>query len=80
MMYHSLNGYGWCFDVAIALLAALSAGLWLASARVNLSHFGFDMDDVLNRQMKLASKLNGSAAASAAVAAAVQAAKTFFVP
>ncbi|WP_157874888.1 hypothetical protein [Paraburkholderia atlantica] len=66
------------FDVATACLAVTSAALWLASSRVNFT-FGWDMDQALDKQMKLASKLNAAAASVAALAAVAQAAKTFFV-
>ena len=62
------------FDFATALLASISALLWLLSARVNFP-FGYDMDMYLNAAMRKASKLNAAAASVAAVAAVLQAAK-----
>lgn len=78
-LYHSLiNTSGIFFDCASTLLAALSAGLWLASARINFT-VGYDTDHIFKKELKRAGKLNAWAATAAAVAAAVMAAKTFFV-
>ncbi|QGZ55081.1 hypothetical protein [Paraburkholderia acidiphila] len=78
-LYQSLSKEsGMYFDSASAILAVISAALWLASARVNFT-FGFDMDAALNEQMKRASRWNAGAATAAAVTAVVVAAKAFLV-
>lgn len=77
-VYQSLSKEsGMYFGSASAIIAVISAVLWLASARVNFT-FGFDMDAVLNEQMTRASRLNaGAGAAAAALATVIVAAKTF---
>jgi len=59
------------FDIATAILAAISAYLWAKSARVDFN-FGYDMGQFLNEAMKKASKLNAHAAGFAAAAAVAQ--------
>lgn len=51
-----------------AFCAAMSAGLWALSARVNI-RTGYDMDDEMAQDFKKAAKLNGYGAAFASVAA-----------
>ena len=65
-------------DFFTALLAAISAFLWAASARVSFQ-FGYDMDAHLSAAMKRASSLNATAASFAAAAAVTQAVKTALV-
>ncbi|MBC8751288.1 MULTISPECIES: hypothetical protein [Paraburkholderia] len=68
------------FDIATASFGAISAVLWAWSAKVGVVDLGFDNDVAVNKAMKLAGRLNGSAAAFASLAAVTQAAKAFAVP
>lgn len=78
-LYHSLSSAnGIYFDCASTLLAAVSAGLWFASAKINFT-VGYDTDFIFKNELKRAGALNAWAATAAAVAAAVMAGKTFFV-
>lgn len=78
-LYHSLGAYtGVFFDVACAVLAAISAALWYASSRISFT-LGFDTDAIFKTELERAGKLNAWAASAAAVAATVVAAKAFLV-
>lgn len=76
--YRSLSGYGIYFDVATAVVSMVSAALWIASARVEITP-GFDMDKIVKEQWSRASTLNARAAYAAAAVALIVAAKAFFV-
>jgi len=65
---------GMWFDISSALFAVLSAGFWIASARVSFP-FGYDMDEELSKAAKKAGKLNAIAASLAAIAALLPAIK-----
>lgn len=53
--------------LASGCFGAVSAGYWMASARVNVAIGGYDMDAEVNAALKRAAALNGRGAACAAV-------------